>query len=416
MLARRQFLGGAAIALGSVASAGLADASGSLRQASTRPHEAAGDTGRVLSLQDLEDSLTGCSYLGCGGGGSLAEARALIRSDFAAGHVFRLLSVTALADEDRVACPYALASLAPLSEAMQSRLAAMENPVEMPVLDAFSLLERHLETRLAGVILGEMGPLSMAEGLSIAARLGVPSLDADTVGRATPEINQHSVRVAGLPLTPAAAVTPFGDELVLTGLQDPARQEDLFRALSVVSGLVGVADAPITGAEAKTDGVLITESFSLAMRLGQAVREAKVNGHDAIEAARRAGDGYRLFTGRVDTFDWGDRDGFLAGELVLTGDGDYSGARMRLDYKNEHLVARIGDHVVATCPDLITLVDRQTAEGVNNPDFVAGQLVEVIGFRSDPVWRQQAGLSVFEPRYFGYDIDYIPIEDRLARR
>ena len=133
-----------------------------------------------------------------------------------------------------MACPYALASLAPLSDAIQAKLEAMETPVEFPVLEAFRLLERQLETRFSGVILGEMGPLSMAGGLSIAARLGVPALDADTVGRATPEINQHSVRVAGHSLTPATGFTPFGDEVVLTGLRDPSRQEDVLRALTVV--------------------------------------------------------------------------------------------------------------------------------------------------------------------------------------
>ena len=88
---------------------------------------------------------------------------------------------------------------------------------------------------------------------------------------------------------------------------------------------------------------------------------------------------------------------------------------MRLDYKNEHLVATIDGQTVATCPDLITLVDRTSAEGVNNPDFVTGQAVEVLGFPCDPVWRSTAGLAVFSPRYFGYDLDYIPIEARLAR-
>ncbi|WP_300531901.1 DUF917 domain-containing protein [Maricaulis sp.] len=411
-LGRRQFLSGAAISLGSIATAACSQA-----PAPAAPGPApAPNTGRTLSPADLEDSLTGCSYLGCGGGGSLAEARELIRADLAAGHDFSLLDVEALDDDDRVACPYALASLAPLSAEFEQRLAALDGRIEMPVLNAFSLLERHLETRFSGVILGEMGPLSMAEGLSIAARLGVPALDADTVGRATPEINQHSVRVAGHSLIPAAAVTPFGDEIVLTGLLDTSRQEDVFRALTVVSGLVGVADAPITGAVAKSDGVLIKNSFSLAMRIGAAVREAKSAGTDPIEAARLAGDGYRLFTGRVGPFDWADRDGFLAGHVDIEGDGAFTGQTMRLDYKNEHLVARIGNDTVATCPDLITLVDRASAEGVNNPDFVAGQAVEVLGFKCDPVWRSEAGLAVFSPRYFGYDVDYIPIESRMARR
>ncbi|MEM7768036.1 MAG: DUF917 domain-containing protein [Pseudomonadota bacterium] len=373
--------------------------------------------GTLLDAAALEDGLVGSSYLGCGGGGRLDEARALIAADLAEGLVFRALDVAELADDERVASPYGLGSLAPLGEDLAADLAAVDPPVDAPTLDAFRLLERHLETRFSGVILGEIGPVSMAEGLSIAARLGIPALDADTVGRATPEINQHSVRVAGYPLTPAAAVTPFGDEVILDGVRDPARQEAVFRALSVVSGVVGVTDGPIDGAAAKADGTLVKGSFTLARAIGAAVRKARASGGDPIEAARAAGDGYTLFEGRVARFDWGDRDGFLAGDVELAGRGANAGERLHLDYKNEHLVARLGGPegaVIATCPDLITVIDEATHEGISNPDFTEGQAVRVLGYRCDPIWRRPAGLAVFEPRYFGYDIDYVPIEQRNA--
>ena len=186
----------------------------------------------------------------------------------------------------------------------------------------------------------------------------------------------------------------------------------MIRTLSVSNGIVGVVDAPITGAIAKQPGTLITGSFSLAQSIGQAVRLAKANGDDAIEAARMADNGYTLFTGIVGRSNWRDADGFLVGDVTLTGRGPDAGRTLKLDYKNEHLVARRDGQVIATCPDLITLVDETTADGINNPDFVEGQRVRVIGFRSDPLWRTQAGLDVFSPRYFGYDVDYIPIETR----
>ena len=69
--------------------------------------------------------------------------------------------------------------------------------------------------------------------------------------------------------------------------------------------------------------------------------------------------------------------------------------------------------VVATCPDLISVIDLASHDGVNNPDFTRGQEVAVLGFRCDPLWRTEAGLAVFSPRYFGYEIDYLPIENRL---
>ena len=133
-----------------------------------------------------------------------------------------------------------------------------------------------------------------------------------------------------------------------------------------------------------------------------------------LEPARKAGGGYKLFDGHVKDFTWEDKDGFLVGTLILSGTDSFHEQTMMLDYKIEHLVARRNDKVIATCPDLVTVVDKATAEGVNNPDFTKGQAVTVLGFICDPLWRTAEGLYVFAPRYFGYDVDYIPIEERLA--
>ncbi len=411
MIIRRQFIAGLAVATGTLAACQPSSTAQSSEKKTSRTTSRTGGT--RLTQEMLEDALTGSSYLGCGGGGGLQEARDLIAGDLASGHIFKSITVDELSDTDRVACPYGLGSIAPGTE-MSKTLDALDDRIDEPVQAAFELLERHLETKFSGVILGEIGPLSLAEGLSIAARLGVPALDADTVGRATPEINQHSVRVAGYPLTPAAGATQFGDEVIVGKLGQPSRGEDIFRALSVASGIIGVVDAPITGDIAKRKGTLVTGSLTLAMDIGRAVREAKAAGIDPIEAARVAGDGYKLFEGRVGRSNWADADGFLEGDVIVAGTGPYAGQSLHLDYKNEHLVAKRNGKTIATCPDLITMIDKATADGINNPDFIEGQEVAILGFRCDPLWRTEAGLEVFSPSYFGYDEDYVPIETRLG--
>lgn len=407
MTSRRQFMGGLVVAAGGLAAC---------REIGTRdsdPRRIPEET-ETLDAAALDDALVGSSYLGTGGGGSLSEARDLIARDLANGLSFSVIPVASLADTDRVACPYGLASLADTSAEMQARLDALEDRVEIPVQAAFETLERHIGQKFAGVIMGEIGPLSLAEGLSISARLGVPAVDADTVGRAVPEINQHSVKVAGLPLTPIGAATPFGDEMIIGTLGDPTRAEDILRSIAVVSRECGVTDSPITGAQAKSEGALVTGSLSLARRIGSAVREARALGDDPIEAARAAGDGYLLFTGTVAGFDWRDEDGFLVGEVRLAGTDDFAGQSFATDVKNEHLLARRNGVVIATCPDLVTLVDVASGEGVVNPGYERGQRIAVLGFRCDPLWRTDPGLAVFGPRYFGYDEDYVPIEQRIA--
>ena len=409
MIGRRRFMAGMAVgAVGLSACREAAQATQASPAATQSPTTGQPARGRVLTRTELEDAIKGSSYLGCGGGGKLSTARELIAEDLAAGLEFRLLPVSELADDDRVGCPYGLGSTAPITEEMEAKLEASPNRIEAVSQAAFQHLEEQLGTAFAGVIMGEIGPLSLAEGLSTAARLGRAALDADTVGRAVPEINQHSVKVAGVSLVPASAATQFGDKLVLHEVGDPTRAEDVFRAISVASRVIGVTDSPLTGAIAKRPGVLVQDSVSLAMRIGAAARTG------GIDAARDAGEGWTLFEGVVRDWEWGDADGFLVGKVYLDGADGFAGQTMELDYKNEFLVARRDGEVVATCPDLITLIDQATADGINAPDFARGQAVTVLGYKSDPIWRTEAGLDVFSPRYFGYDIDYIPIEDRIG--
>lgn len=408
---RRQFIQGVGIATGLA----LSSSRPALAEDQHTKVTNAPGRGRRLDALFLDDVLLGSSYLGCGGGGGLKDARELIRADLENGLTFSLLDVSELGDDDWIASPYTLGTLAPITDEFQARLDQLGSVSEMPVLASFRALETYLGRTFAGVIVGEIGPLSTAEALSLGARLGVPSLDADTVGRATPEINQHSVRVAGHDITPAAGVTLLRDEVILKGVADPNREEEIFRALSEISRDVGVTDAAIPGSTARADNVLVQKSITLSASIGAAVRKARANGDDPVEAARLAGDGFLLFRGTVADSSWADRGGFLVGDVSIKGSGNYADSTLLLDYKNEHLVATRDGKVLATCPDLITMIDMESFEGIGNPDFEEGQQVSVLAFKCASLWRRPAGLAVFEPRYFGYPVDYVPVEARLSQ-
>jgi hypothetical protein len=42
-----------------------------------------------------------------------------------------------------------------------------------------------------------------------------------------------------------------------------------------------------------------------------------------------------------------------------------------------------------------------------------GFRVVVIGMPSPQMWRTPEALKVIGPKYFGYDLDYVPIEERM---
>ena len=85
-----------------------------------------------------------------------------------------------------------------------------------------------------------------------------------------------------------------------------------------------------------------------------------------------------------------------------------------LEVQNEHLVARLDGEIAASVPDLIIMLDSETGEPITTEEMRYGFRVTVIAAPCDPRWRTPEGLELVGPRYFGYDIDYVPIEKRQA--
>lgn len=363
-----------------------------------------------LEKKDLEDIMIGSAYLGTGGGGKLTVGSKLISNALKDGLEFNLMDVAEMGDDDYAAAPYDLGSLAPPSAEEQAKYDHLPTIKEPTTMAAFRALQHYEDKNFTAVIAGEIGPENTAASLIVAAKLGIASLDADTVGRATPEIDQHSVLVSRGKITPAAGATQFGDVVILSTDKKSSREEDIFRAIAEVSLGIGVADAPIPGRVAKKPGVLVTGSISLCRRIGAAYHKAVDHKEDPIEAALTAGDGYRLFAGTITKSSYKNVGGFTVGQVSIAGDGKHAKENCDIDFKNENIIALVDQHVIASVPDLITVIDQESGEPIGNPEFNKGQKVVVIGFRANPIWRKGAGLKVFDPRHFGYDYKYVPIE------
>jgi DUF917 family protein len=326
---------------------------------------------------------------------------------------FALLDVANLGDDQWAASPYGLGSNAPPTAAEKSRFADLPPAREDAVESSFLLLSTFLRRPFVAAIAGELGPWSTAAALSTAARLGIPTLDADRVGRATPEATQDSVLTAGLSTVPLAAVTGFGDSLILEKVARGSRVEDLLRAISVASlGELGVTDAALSGRDARRPGALVVGSLSHAEKLGVANRRALAERSDPLKAVLAAGGGYRLFEGEVVDFPWKEDAGFLVGDVTIDGRGSFSASRYRVWYKNENIISWRDDQVSVAPPDLIAIADSRTGAAIANPDFRRGQLVTVLGFPAPALWRTPAGLRVFGPAHFGFNVPYVPIEQR----
>lgn len=358
--------------------------------------------------------MMGSAYLGTGGGGKLKVGWRNLKKALADNCEFKLMPVAEMDDDDYAAVPYEVGSLAPVTKKVEKKFKSLPRTPRLPTATAYSALSKHMGKNFTGVIAGEVGPENTAAALICASQLGIATLDADVVGRATPQIEQHSVLVSRGSVMPAAAATIFGDTVILEKIVAVDREEAIFRALAENNMYIGVADAPIPGKIAKKKNVLVQGSTSLCRRIGAAFYAAKAAGTNPIDAARDAGDGYTLFEGKIASWKWKNKNGFLMGTLDIVGSGKFKKRMFRIDYQNENLVGHIDGKVAATVPDLITVVKRKNGKPVGNPTFKKGLDVVILGFRCNPIWRTKAGLAVFGPRHFDFDIDYVPIEKLVS--
>ena len=188
--------------------------------------------------------------------------------------------------------------------------------------------------------------------------------------------------------------------------------ETLARTLTVDMGCSAIiAIYPMTGKQVKETCILNT--ITLLERIGRTIREARARHQNPVEAVREAMNGFLIWRGKVGDVERRTVTGFARGEAAITGVDAFDGRDLRIAFQNEFLLARSGDDILATTPALITILDDETGEPITTESLRYGFRVSVLAMPCDPRWRTPEGLEVVGPGYFGYDIPFVPIEERV---
>lgn len=365
---------------------------------------------KKLTLQEVKDILVGCTILSTGGGGSLENGIHLAETDYANGIEYSMIDFDEIKDEDLFACPYFCGSIGP--EERTDNYSKYEKLDELETVFSTKALERFLGKNIDGIVSVEYGGGNTAVAMSTAARLGKPIVDGDGAGRAVPDLQYSTFYVTGRPIYPLAVADAIGDVAVFERVVDDFRAEDLVRALAVVSAdKVGMTDHPCHGKELKQS--IIPKALSYAGKVGKAQREAVRTGTNPIEAIVKESEGYCLFEGKVKRdSEWENKAGFTIGTIKIDGQDDYSGKSSEIWYKNENIMFYIDDQPIVTAPDLICVVDKKTGYPITNPFCKKDMEITVLGFKAPQFWREGKGLEILNPKEFGFDVEFVPIEDR----
>ena len=358
---------------------------------------------RTIGIQEIEDIALGAALLGAGGGGDPYVGKLV-----AMGAVKECGPVTLLDPEE---VP---------DDALLVPIAMMGAPTVLgekgigggEYQTLYNMVSQFFGKQIYAFMPIEAGGVNSMLPIAACARLGLPLVDCDGMGRAFPELQMVTFTIGGMSATPMALTDEKGNSVIFETITNKWTEE-LARAVTMsCGGSVSVSLYPMTGAQMKAYSVknIVTRS----QKLGEAIRTVKDCADDVTpeEHFLQFSEGYKLFKGKIADVLRETRGAFNFGKVMLEGIGECKGHQAYVEFQNENLTATVDGEILATTPDLICLVDTETFTPVTTDALKYGKRLLVVGLKCFEMWRTPAGIDLVGPRYFGCDTDYIPLEER----
>lgn len=357
---------------------------------------------RIIELQDMEAIALGGAVYGTGGGGDPYIGKLLAQNTIRRHGPVKLIDVETLDDDALVISVAGIGSPTVLLEKM---------PCLEQVLNALDALEALLGRRATALMSIEVGGLNSTIPFCAASVRGLPLVDGDTMGRAFPEIQMTLCTLHGIAASPFALADEKGNSVMVRATSNQFTERFVRSVTMDMGGSALGAMYSMSGAQAKQ--AIVRGSISKALESGRAIFDARARHANPVQAALLATGGFLVYAGKVVDVQRVTGGGFSRGQARIVGLDGFEGDDLSLRFQNEYLLASRGEQVLVSTPDLIVLLDLETGEPVTGELLRYGLRVAVLGIPCVSQWRTQAGLDLVGPRYFGYEVDYLPVEQRM---
>jgi DUF917 family protein len=286
---------------------------------------------------------------------------------------------------------------------------------DFPLLTVVRAMEGLLGRRIDAVVPFEAGGLNSPVVLTLAARMGIPCVDGDALGRSAPETHMTSWHGHGVEITPMPLADNVGNIVIVSRASEPSYVDEMGRIVLNRGGYLGAnCHHPMSGAQLKA--YTVPGTFSRALALGRAVATAA----DPVEAAAKVLDARRLFQGRVASLAEEDRVGFYVTTVEIEGTGPDAGANSQLLIKNETMAFLRDGRPLVLFPDAVHLLDPATGRGIMSVELATGMDLTLLASPAHPRLREAAtttpqGRAAFSPARYGRpDLEYRPLETLTA--
>ncbi len=357
-----------------------------------------------LTVAAIHDFARGATLLATGGGGDPYIGRLMAQAAIREYGQPDIIDIENL-DDDAMVCMVAMLG----APTVLSEKGSSGDDIDL----AIKRLSERIGKPFDALIPVEIGGVNSTIPVVAAARLGLPLVNADGMGRAFPEVQMVTMNFEGISATPFVIVDEHANSAIIE-TSDAKDAETFVRAVAIQMGLsCMVSGYAMTGAEAKR--TMIHGTLPMALKLGECIAAGRKAG-DPIEAvleyfntSKTYGFAREIFDGKLIDLRRETTSGFSVGQCTLEA-FSCDQKTMTIQFQNEYLIALEGDTLRAVVPDLIMVVDRETAEPIPVEAMRYGQRVKVLAAAAPAALQTPQALKYISPKCFGLSYDYTPIE------
>src|SRR5690606_20166252 len=267
---------------------------------------------RIIDEQAVENIALGAAVLGTGGGGDPYIGMLMARKAIRDYGPVELYTLDELEDDDLIVPTAMMGAPTVMVEKM---------PNGDDIVNAFQVIGKYLNKPIRATMSIEAGGLNSVVPIYVAARLRLPMVGCDGMGRAFPEIHMVTHTLHGISSTPFSMADERGNIVILETINN--RWTGTFaRSAAVNMGAMAmIAAYAATVRQLKEAAVWGT--MSKAHDIGVTIRRARIEEADPVSTVREAVDGLLIFKGKIVDVERRTVAGFARGQAHIQGIDEY---------------------------------------------------------------------------------------------
>lgn len=349
----------------------------------------------------------GAEYLGSGGGGISPILQVLTARAVAEYGPVPLVPAFELNDPDWIVPVSFIGSPLMFNEKFMTGF---------EVVEALRELERVRGIQAAGLTTLEIGGLNALAPIFTAAMTRLPVIDCDGMGRAFPQLQMTSFHAFEIPASPFVFCSDRGQCNLLEHATSWQIEEALRANVLMMGGWAVCSGYSMQAKRLKESAFL--QSYSVCLGLGEAAVASGGDIHRFFAGMERTfqsslyGKPVKIIEGKVVDLQREIRDGLLSGQLIVQGTGSHIAEQVEVSFLTEFTQVKRGEQTLVTVPDLICILDADTAEPIMIEDLENHHKVWVIAIPCPYLMRHPKMLEVVGPASFGIASEYVPVNQR----